>query len=133
VIAVGRNSFHLPGDFRIEISGWSLENSFFAERTHLRWTTDGEKHLQLHRRLPEGAIVFIRLLPAQPSSGSLPVAYRVEVVATMDRNGHCQVTLTQLRPGSEESFAPKNASNWLEMSERVCNVQEDIEELEEQL
>ena len=58
--------FNSPGDFRIEISGWGLDNSFFAERTDLLWTSDGEKHVQLHRALPEGAIVFVRLLASEP-------------------------------------------------------------------
>ena len=70
------NSFNFPDDFRIEISGWGLDNSFLVERTDLLWTSDGEKHVQLHRSLPEGAVVFIRLLASEPSSGSVPVAYR---------------------------------------------------------
>ena len=61
------NSFNSPGDYRIEISGWGLDNSFFAERTDLRWTAEGEKQVQLHRALPEGAIVFVRLLASEPS------------------------------------------------------------------
>ena len=63
------NSFNSSGDYRIEISGWGLDNSFFAERTDLLWTASGEKQVQLHRALPEGAIVFIRLLASEPSSG----------------------------------------------------------------
>ena len=71
------NSFDYPGDYRIEISGWGLDNSYFVERTDLLWTTDGEKQIQLRRTLREEAIVFIRLLADEPSSGSLPVAYQV--------------------------------------------------------
>src|ERR1700688_3079255 len=99
------NSFNIPGDYRIEISGWGLDNSFFAERTDLLWTANGEKHVQLHRALPEGAIVFIRLLASEPSSGSVPVAYRVEGVMPMDCNGRCQMRLAQLRPRSKDSLA----------------------------
>ena len=122
-------SFNCPSDFRIEISGWGLDNSFFVERTDLLWTSDGEKHVQLHRALPEGAIVFIRLLATEPSSRSVPVAYRIEGVVPMDCNGRCQMRLAQLHPRSKESLAAKNASNLLEDSRKVC----DVHELENEL
>jgi hypothetical protein len=118
-----------PGDFRIEISGWGLDNCFFAERTDLLWTADGEKHVRLHRALPEGAIVFIRLLATEPSSGSVPVAYQIQGVEPMDRSGHCRMRLMQLRPRVKESLGMKSASNGSEDSQRVC----DVPEFEEQL
>jgi len=124
------NSFDIPGDYRIEISGWGLDNSFFAERTDLLWTIDGEKQVQLHRALPEGAIVFIRLMSSEPSAGSVPVAYQVRSAVPMDRNGRCQLKLAQLHPRSKESLAGENASNDLEDTQRVCNVQEWEEELQ---
>jgi hypothetical protein len=86
-------SIHSHCNFRIEISGWGLDNDFFAERTDLLWTADGEKRVQLHRALPEGAIVFIRLLASEPSRGSVPVAYQVQDVVAMDCNGKCQIRL----------------------------------------
>ena len=106
VISMG-NSFNSSGDYRIEISGWGLDNSFFAERTELLWTADGNKQVQVHRALPEGAIVFVRLLASEPSSGSVPVAYRVQSVVPMDCNGRCQMRLAQLHPRSKESLAWK--------------------------
>jgi hypothetical protein len=116
--------FQCPDDFRIEISGWGLDNSFFAERTDLHWTAGGEKHVQLHHTLPEGAIVFIRLLASEPTSGSVPVAYRVQGVMPMDCNGRCQMRLEQLRPQLQESLARKSASNVLEDLRKVRDVQE---------
>ncbi len=73
------NSVNAPGDCRIEISGWGIDNSFFVERTDLLWTGDGEKHVQLPRALPEDAMVFIRSLSPERTHGSVPVAYRSEV------------------------------------------------------
>lgn len=122
--------FNSPGDFRIEISGWGLDNGFFAERTDLLWTSDGEKHVQLRRALPEGAIVFIRLLASEPSSGSIPVAYQVRDVVPMDCTGRCRMRLAQLRPRSKESRSVKNASNLSEDSQRECDVQEFEGELQ---
>jgi hypothetical protein len=124
------NSFNIPGDYRIEISGWGLDNSFFAERTDLLWGADGEKQVQLHRALPEGAIVFIRLLDSEPSRGSVPVAYRIQDVVPMDCNGRCQMRLARLHRRSKESLAGKPASNGLEDSQRVCDVQEFEAELQ---
>jgi hypothetical protein len=126
------NSFNDPGDYRIEISGWGLNNDFFAEKTDLRWTADGEKQVQLHRALPEGAIVFVRLLAPEPSSGSVPVAYQVQDVVPMNCNGRCQMKLAQLHPASRESLGWKIASNGSEDSRRVCDVQEFEEQLQHQ-
>ena len=125
-------SFNSPDDFRIEISGWGLDNSFFVERTDLQWTSNGQKHVQLHRALPEGAVVFIRLLASEPSSGSVPVAYRVQGVVPMDCNGRCQMRLEQLHARSKESPAWKNASNVSEDSERECDVQEFESKLQDE-
>jgi hypothetical protein len=124
------NSFDYPGDYRIEISGWGLDNSFFVERTDLQWTTDGEKRVQLRRTLQEEAVVFVRLLSDEPSSGSLPVAYQVESVEPMDRNGRCQMRLAQLHPRSKESLVRESASKDSEGSQRVCNVKEFEVELQ---
>ena len=124
------DSFNYPGDYRIEISGWGLDNDFFAGKTDLLWTADGEKQVQLHRALPEGAIVFVRLLALEPSSGSVPVAYQVQDVVPMNRSGRCQIKLAQLNPTSRESLGWKNASNGSEDSRRVCDVQEFEEQLQ---
>jgi hypothetical protein len=124
------NFFDRPDDYQIEISGWGLDNSFFAERTDLLWSPDGEKQVQLHRALPEGAMVFIRLLGSEPSCGTVPVAYQIQSVSPMDRNGRCRMRLAQLHPRSKESLDGKNASNDSEDSQRVCNVPEFERELQ---
>jgi hypothetical protein len=124
------NSFNDPGDYRIEISGWGLNNDFFAEKTDLLWTADGEKQVQLHRALPEEAMVFVRLLASEASSGSVPVAYQVQDVVPMNCNGRCQMKLAQLHPASRESLGWKIASNGSEDSRKVCDVQEFEEQLQ---
>ena len=125
------NSFDYPGDYRIEISGWGLDNSFFAERTDLIWTADGEKQVQLHRALPEGAVVFVRLLASEPSTGTVPVAYQVHDVVPMDCNGRCQMRLSQMRPRLRESSARENASKQIEDLRSVCDARETELQLEE--
>ena len=48
----------------------------------------------------------------------------------MNSKGRCQMRLAQVHPRSKESLAEKNASNGLEDSRRVCDVQEFEEELQ---
>jgi len=140
------NSFNSSGDYRIEISGWGLDNSFFAERTDLLWTSDGEKQVQLHRALPEGAMVFIQLVSPESSTGSVPVAYQVKSVVPMDCDGRCRIRLAQMHPRSKnlsahssgktgaastgESLSGKRASNVAEDSQRVCNARETEQQLQ---
>lgn len=112
------DSMNSSNDYRIEISGWGLDNNFFAERTELRWNTDGEKRVQLRRALAEGAIVFVRLLASEPSCGSVPVAYQVREVVPMDCAGYCQITLARLHPRSKESIGTDSASKHIERLER---------------
>jgi hypothetical protein len=118
------------GDYRIEISGWGLDNSFFTERTDLQWTNDGIKQVQLRRALAEGAIVFVRLLSSEPSNGSVPVAYQVDAVLPMDRNGRCLTKLAQLHPRSKQSYAAQCASNHPEDGQNQCDADESGTELE---
>jgi hypothetical protein len=124
------NSFNSSSDYRIEISGWGLDNSFFAERTDLLWTADGEKQVQLHRALPEGAVVFVRLLASEPSTGTVPVAYEVRDVVPMDRNGRFQMRLAQMHPRLRESSAGRIASKQVEDLRSVCDTREAEMELQ---
>ena len=118
------NSFNSSSDYRIEISGWGLDNNFFAERTDLQWTANGEKQVQLHRALPEGAMVFIRLLASEPSFGTVPVAYLARDVVPMDCNGLCQMKLAQMHPRSKESSEGESASKVVEDLRSVCDTRE---------
>lgn len=124
------NSFKSPGDYGIEISGWGLDNCFFVERANLHWAADGEKQVRVHRALPEGAIVFVRLLAPEPMSGSVPLAYRVECASPMDRNGYCQMTLARVQPQAQESLTGKSASKQSEDRKRGNELQEVEQELE---
>lgn len=117
-------TFNSPGSYRIEVSGWGLDSNFFVERTDLLWTPADEKKVQLHRALPEGAIVFIRLqVPVEESPNcSVPIAYQVKEVEPMDCVGLCLMKLTQLHPHSKESLKEKNASNKQKGSRRERDV-----------
>jgi len=124
------NFLNCPGDYRIEISGWGLDNSFFVENVDLFWTSEGEKQVHVHRALPQGAIVFIRLLASELGSGTVPVAYQVLEAMPMDCGGRCQLRLAQLHPRSKESLKGKSASNLAEDAKRESDVHGIIAELE---
>jgi hypothetical protein len=126
------NSFNAPGDYRIEISGWALDNSFFVERTDLLWTSDGQKQVHLQWQLPEGALVFVRLLAPEQSIGSVPVAYRVRGVLPMGSQGGCRMGLEQMHPRSRESLGARPASNNAEDSQRVCDATKAVAQLQHQ-
>ena len=115
------NSYNAPCDYRVEISGWGADNSFFVERTDLQWTAAGEKDVQLHHSLPEGSMVFVRLLAPASSMGSVPMTYRVRRVLPMDSVGCFQMSLVQMHPRSRESFTERSASNDAEDSQKVCD------------
>jgi hypothetical protein len=115
------NSFNSSGDYRIEISGWGLDNTFFAERAELVWKAGEEKQVQLRRGLAEGAIVFVRLLSSEPSWDKVPVAYQIRGVLPMDCNGRCQMSLVRLHARAKESPAGQIASKGVEDSEGMCN------------
>ena len=125
------DAFHKsPGGYRIEVSGWGLDNGFFLERTDLLWTPSGDKRLKLHRALAEGAVVFVRLLHPESSNGSVPVPYRVEGIEPMDPNGRCQMKLRQVDRRSKESLLQESASNELKEAQETSGRKQKDELLE---
>jgi hypothetical protein len=124
------NSFHAPGEYRIEISGWGADNSFFVERANLVWRADGEKQVHLLCELPEGAMIFVRSISSDCSNLSVPVAYKVKTVMRMDSEGRYPMDLEQMHPrckesrkSSRESLSSGIASNKQE-ARRQCETNE---------
>jgi hypothetical protein len=126
------NSFHAPGEYYIEISGWGADNCFFVERSNLVWRAGGEKQVHLHRELHEGAMIFVRSISSDPSNLSVPVAYKVKTVLSMDSEGRYPLDLVQMHPrGKEpkESLYRRIASNKQE-ARRQCEANESGTALE---
>ena len=63
--------------YRVEVSGWDEEEMFFVEKSHLDWDEFAGKHITLRHMLPEGAIVFVRMLQPTEIRQSPPMAYKV--------------------------------------------------------
>src|ERR1700686_2643460 len=107
---------NLSGNYRIEVSGWGLNDSFFVEKTELQWNEGADKKLLLRHAVPEGAVIFIRLMAPENSFGSVPVAYQVESVQPMNSIGLCEMRLLRLHPRSRTDFGKEIASPSLDCS-----------------
>ena len=118
------DELNYPGNYRIEVSGWGLDNTFFVETTDLLWSQSGCKQVRLHRTLLEGTVVFVRLLAARSISRSVPVPYRVEDIKPMDTNGQCEMGLLQLRPRLKAPIERATASYAVEDLASQCEPRE---------
>ena len=87
--------------YRVEISGWDLNEQFFVERSALEWHVGEQKTVLLHRKARQGALLFIRLLENPSPSRSFPVAYRVREVRERESGTVYELMLSQVWPASE--------------------------------
>lgn len=70
--------------YRVEVSGWDDNNSFFVENSELEWTEPSGKQVLLNRGLQHGAVIFLRLLQPISKDRSHPVAYQAEFLSRTD-------------------------------------------------
>jgi len=56
--------------YRVEVSGWDQEKSYFVEKSELEWDESGEKYVTLTREIPKDSMVFVRLLQAMSQQQS---------------------------------------------------------------
>ena len=67
--------------YRVEVSGWDENLTYFVEKSDLASDELAGKHLSLQHKLSDGAIVFVRVLQATTQCQAPPAAYRVEFVS----------------------------------------------------
>ncbi len=84
--------------YRIEISGWDLNENFFVEKTSLEWSEQDGKRVFLSHRIREGAVVFVRLIHPTASGHVFPIAYQAESVVASGEERTYAVRLVQLHP-----------------------------------
>ena len=89
--------------YRVEVSGWDVNRTFFVENSQLEWTEETGKQVTLHRGLGDGAVIFLRLLQPISKERSHPVAYHAEMV-TRTEEGLQQF---RLRPVSSRTGRPE--------------------------
>jgi len=71
----------LASTYSVEVSGWDHSHVFFVERSELTWSEETGKLLTLSRRLPPGAMIFVRLLQPTDGERAFPVAYETEALS----------------------------------------------------
>jgi hypothetical protein len=123
------------GSYRIEVSGWGLDERFFVEKTDLLWTEGNVKKLLLRHALPDRAMVFIRLLADGPLGDSMPVPYQVENLQPMNRIGLCEMCLLPLNPRAKTPEVNPTTPQIAEVPSRGDDAGQDspMAELEEVL
>jgi hypothetical protein len=90
---LGRAEF----DYRVEVSGWDVAESFFVEKVILELTQTGERVVHLKHPLRTGLIVFLRLIESRIDFPALPVAYQVMEVVPGEKDGVNRVSLRKIR------------------------------------
>ena len=86
-----------PNLYRVEVSGWDQNRSFFVENSELEWSENSEKQVILSHGLTNGAVVFLRLLQPISADRGHPVAYEAELLSTT-AEGYQQFRLRPISP-----------------------------------
>ena len=87
----------LATTYSVEVSGWDHSHAFFVERSELSWSEETGKLLTLSRRLPPGAMVFVRLLQPTDGERAFPVAYETEALSDASERAQ-QFRITRVVP-----------------------------------
>ena len=85
--------------YSVEVSGWDVSEGFYVEKCQLAWNEKEGKSVTLHRMLPEGAHVFVRLLQSLSPERSHAVAYEARFSGTQSDGSH-QFQLVAILPSA---------------------------------
>jgi hypothetical protein len=86
------------GGYRVEVSGWDANESFFVEKSTLLWSESMGKRLALKALVRIGSVLFVRLIQPLGGGSGIPVPYRAVEFGAGNRGAHGMVTLEQLQP-----------------------------------
>jgi len=81
----------------VEVSGWDENEIFFVETCDLDWDDFAGKHISLQHMLPEGAMVFLRILQPGGTGRTQPNVFVVEFVGC-DGDGCHEFRLNPVHP-----------------------------------
>ncbi|HTQ85969.1 MAG TPA: hypothetical protein VMI93_07140 [Candidatus Solibacter sp.] len=87
--------------YRVEVSGWDLNEQFFVERTALQWGRGESRMVLIRQKVRTGALVFVRLLENAAAPRSFPVAYRARQVVERENGALYELMLNQVWPAAE--------------------------------
>lgn len=86
--------------YPVEVSGWDITHVFFVEKSELTWNEEMGKHVVLRHALPEGAMIFLRLLQPASDDRAFPVAYEAKLDGYAPDGRH-EFLLRQVQPHRE--------------------------------
>jgi hypothetical protein len=73
--------FPITSLYRVEVSGWDKSQTFFVEKSELEWNEESGKHVTLSCAVPDGSVVFLRLIQPLSADRSQSVPYETEFVS----------------------------------------------------
>lgn len=73
--------FPITSLYRVEVSGWDKSQTFFVEKSELEWNEESGKHVTLSSAVPDGSVVFLRLIQPLSADSSQAVPYETEFVS----------------------------------------------------
>ena len=92
--------YFTSGLYRVEISGWDLEEIFFVEKAELEWDEETGRRVRLRRPLRKGSLIFVRLLQTLSAERAYPMAYQVDTIEA-EEDGYCRYRLKQVQSRSK--------------------------------
>ena len=90
-------SFPVASLYRVEVSGWDKSQTFFVEKSELEWSEDFGKHVTLNTAVPDGSVVFLRLIQPLTADRSQSVPYETEFLSVTP-DGQNQFRLHPVNP-----------------------------------
>ena len=73
--------FPITSLYRVEVSGWDKSQTFFVEKSELEWNEESGKHVSLSSAVPDGSVVFLRLIQPLSADRSQSVPYETEFLS----------------------------------------------------
>jgi hypothetical protein len=87
----------LLSSYYVEVSGWDEDESFFVEKSQITGDDFTGKLISLRHNLPDGALIFLRLLNPNTSPSTIPIAFETCFVGC-DLHGFNQFSLLPCQP-----------------------------------
>jgi hypothetical protein len=89
--------FPVSSLYRVEVSGWDKSRTFFVEKSELEWNEDSGKHVTLSSAVPDGSVIFLRLIQPLSADRSQSVPYETEFLS-VTADGQNQFRLHPVSP-----------------------------------
>ena len=89
--------FPVSSLYRVEVSGWDKSRTFFVEKSELEWNEDSGKYVTLSSAVPDGSVIFLRLIQPLSADRSQSVPYETEFLS-VTADGQNQFRLHPVSP-----------------------------------